>query len=1071
MTHLFKSMRLCTILFAAGLITVSTVPSVEAQQTTAVVDGIVYAANGTPTADVLVEVVHDTSGARATATSNESGMFRVSGLRTGGPYSVTIVGTAVSVHDVYINISSPTAVDLVMEGDSGMLEEVLVSGTRIAGGIRMGAATVIGEDDINDTASIGRDFKNVIRLDPRVSLDPSNQNAISIGGFNSRMNSLTVDGVRQNDEFGLEQSGFPTQRSPVSIDAVQQISVESAPFSVEYGGFQGGTINIVTKSGDNDFHGGAFYFYTDDDWIGDKSEDRDLFIGEFEEEFYGGTFSGPIIKDKLWFFASYEKFEASDTAAIQYGTEGSGREREIEGVTDADVALIRQITQDVYGFDPLPLFENAIPVEDEKILVKLDWQINDDHNATFTYQDVTGNALVNQGNSQSSQRLSLPSNFYERGNDMQAYSFQLFSRWTDAFSTEAKYASKEIENLQRPLGGDDFALFEIKLDDDAEIRLGPDFFRHANFLLTDNTQFKFKADYAWGDHLFTAGYEFDEVDVFNIFAPGSLGDYDFDSVEDYQNQRASAVSLSNISATGDVDDLAGAFKNTIHSFYIQDRWDFSESLVLQAGLRIDTYSSSDKPAFNQNFVDRNGFDNQETMDGRDVIMPRLGFNWTLSDTTTIRGGAGLFSGGVPIGFMSNSFSNVGILNQDGRFRGDDLADVAVDGYNIDPSILAQLNPGDGNVVALDPNFDIPSSWKFNLAWDQEFGFGGSEGYLFTADLILSYVKDAPVWTDLRRQQIGSAADGRPIYGRLDCVTVDPYTSDCRDIPNFDILMTDTGEGHNHSLALSVSKLFDWGRGGMLNSYISYTYQDIESVSDAFSSTPTSLMGREQTFDRNNPQVGQSTFETTNRFVASATWRKDFMKNLTSSVNLFFSTQTGKPYGYTYNAPSRANGDTFGGNEPIDDDDSQLLYVPTGPTDPNVIFAPGFDYAAFDALIESEKCLKKYRGKIAKKNSCNSPSYSRLDMRFTQEIRLPNAAWVGDSNLQFIVDIENLGNLINSDWGRYEQIGFPFTAEAVTLDQDLGPNGELVYNSYRAQNFSVSSLPSLWKVQFGLRYNF
>ena len=1071
MAHLSYILRLCMFFTMAGVISVFAISTVQAQQTTAIVSGVVYEADASVKAGASIEAVHITSGARWTATTSSSGSFRMSGLRPGGPYTISVVGTDVREENVYVNISSPTRIDMVLPAAAGVLEEVIVTGTKIQGGLRMGSSTVIDENQINEVATIGRDFKNVIRLDPRVSLDPANQNAISIGGFNNRLNSLTVDGVRQNDEFGLNQSGFPTQRTPVSMDAIEQISVESAPFSVEFGGFQGGTINMVTKSGDNEFHGGAFYFWTDDGWIGDKSEDRDIDIGEFEEEFYGGTFSGPIIKDRLWFFVSYEKFEASDPAAIQYGPEGSGRAREIPGVTQADADMIRDITMDVYGYDPLPLFENAIPVADEKWLAKIDWQINEDHNMSFTYQDVIGNALVNQGNSTFDSRLSLPSNFYNRGEEMQAFSAQLFSRWTDEFSTEVKFATKDIENLQDPLGGMEFALMEIDLGDDNAIRIGPDYFRHANFLYTDNTQFKIKADYQWGDHLFTAGYEFDEVDTFNIFAPGSLGDYDFASVDDFRNQRADRLSLSNISATGDTYDLGGKFKNAIHSFYIQDRWDFRDDLVIQAGIRVDSYSSNDKPFVNQNFLARNGFDNTETLDGRSVVMPRFGFNWLLSDTKTIRGGVGLFSGGVPIGFMSNSFSNVGILNMDGRFSRDDLEGIEVDGFNIDPSLLDQLEPGDGNVSALDPDFDIPSTWKINLGYDQLFDIGGSEGYQFTADLILAYVQDAPTWVDLRRQVIGTAADGRPIYGAVGCETDDPYTSDCRQIPNWDVLMTNTSKGTNHSLALSLAKIWDWGRGGELGGYVSYTFQDTTAVNDALSSTPTSLMGREQTYDRNNPKVGQSSFETTNRFVGSFTWRKNFLDNLTTSINLFFQHQTGKPYGYTFNAPRTSFGDTFGGNEPIDDDDTQLLYVPTGPDDPNVIFAPGFDMAGFDALLSSESCLNKFRGKIARKNSCNSPSYTKLDMRFTQEIRLPNARWVGDSNLQFIIDFENLGNLINSDWGRYEQISFPFTKQVVTLDEDLGPNGELIFDSFRDENYSVSGSASLWKIQFGLRYNF
>lgn len=1070
MTHFFKIIRLCTFFVAAGILSISVIAPVEAQQTTGSINGVVYEADGSTKADASIEIVHVSSGARWTTSTSESGSYRMGGLRPGGPYTVTLVGTDVRAQNVYVNISSPATVDLSPTG-TGVLEEVIVTGTTVQGGLRMGASTIIDKRQINEIASIGRDFKNVIRLDPRVSVDPANRNAVSIGGFNNRLNSLTVDGVRQNDEFGLNQSGFPTQRTPVSMDAIEQISVESAPFGVEFGGFQGGTINIVTKSGDNDFHGGAFYFWTDESWIGDKSKDQDINIGEFKEEFYGGTFSGPILKDRLWFFVSYENFTASDPDAIEYGPEGSGRAREIPGITQADVDLIRGITQDVYGYDPLPLFENAIPVSDEKWLAKIDWQINDNHNATFTYQDVVGNALVNQGNSTFSQRLSLPSNFYERGEDMQAFSAQLFSRWTDSFSTEVKFATKDIENLQDPLGGTEFALMEIKLDADREIRLGPDFFRHANFLFTENTQFKIKADYVWRDHLFTAGYEFDEVWTFNIFAPGSLGDYDFASIDDYINQRADKLSLSNISATGDVDDLGGEFENTIHSFYLQDRWDIKDNLVIQAGIRVDAYASNDAPVANQNFKARNGFDNSSTLDGRSVVMPRFGFNWQFSDRTTFRGGIGLFSGGVPIGFMSNSFSNVGILNQDGRFNRDDLAGIVVDGYNIDPSILATLEPGDGNVAALDPDFDIPSTWKFNLAWDQLFDIGKFEGFRFTTDLLLAYVQDAPVWVDLRRQVIGTAADGRPIYGAVGCETDDPFTSDCRKIPNWDILMTNTSKGTNHSLALSLTKDWDWRSGGMLNTYISYTYQDIKTVNDALSSTPTSLLGREQTSDRNNPKLGQSSFETTNRFVASITWRKNFLKNLTSSINLFFQSRTGKPYGYTFDAPRTSFGDTFGGNEPIDDDDTQLLYVPSGPNDPNVIYGSGFDMAGFEALLASESCLSKFRGKIATKNSCNSPTYNRLDMRFTQEFRLPNISWLGDSNLQFIIDFENLGNLINNDWGRYEQIGFPFTKQVVTLDGDLGPNGELIFKSFRDENFSVSSATSLWKIQFGLRYNF
>ena len=665
MNHFFPVLRLCAIFAATGFISISAIAPVEAQQTTAELKGVVFTVDGSAKAGASIEILHVNSGARWTTTTNEEGAYRVGGLRPGGPYTVTLTGTDVREQDVYLNISTPSYVYLA-EGP-GALEEITVTGTRTQAGLRMGSSTMIDNQQLNEAASISRDFKNILRVDPRVALDAANQNAISIGGVNNRYNSLTVDGVRQNDEFGLNQSGFPTQRTPVSMEAIEQISIETAPFGVEFGGFQGGTINIVTKSGDNDFHGSAFWNGTDDSYIGDKSEDRDINLGEFKEKFYGGTLSGPIIKDRLWFFVSYEKFEGSDPDATLFCPEGGGCANPIPGVTQADADLIRSIAMDVYGYDPLPLFTSATALEDKKWLAKIDWQISDNHNASFTYQFVEGNDLIDQGNSTFSQRLRLPSNFYNRGEKMKAFSAQLFSRWTDALSTEIKVASKDIDNLQAPLGGMDFAQMEVSIGDGAEIRFGPDFFRHANFLVTENFQLKAKADYAWRDHLFTFGYERDTVDTFNIFAPGSLGDYRFSSIEDFENQRASSLFVANISATGDVSDLAGIFKTSISSYYLQDRWDARDNLVVQAGIRIDDYTNGEAPFLNTNFLARNGFDNTSTLDNRTVVLPRFGFNWQPRERTTIRGGVGLFSGGVPTGFLSNAFSNVGLLNQSGFF--------------------------------------------------------------------------------------------------------------------------------------------------------------------------------------------------------------------------------------------------------------------------------------------------------------------------------------------------------------------------------------------------------------------
>ena len=812
MKYTRKAARFGLFLSVICLITLSMATPALAQQTSAELLGVAQNADGSPITGARVEVVHVPSGARRAANTNESGSFQVSGLRPGGPYTVTVVGSGLSQDDIYLNISAPSVVSL--RDDAISMEEVVVTAARLESGLTMGSSTVLDSEALNAAATVARDFKNVIRQDPRVSIDLSNSNAISIGGINNRLNSLTVDGVRQNDEFGLNQSGYPTQRTPLSMDAIEQISIETAPFDVEFGGFQGGTINIVTRSGDNEFHGSAFYHKTDDGMVGDKSEDRDIDLGEFEEEFLGATLSGPIIKDRLWFFFSYEEFTGSDPDALQFGPAGSGAANEIDEVTMADVNAIRDIAMDVYGYDPLLPFTSATDVKDEKWLLKLDWQIADNHNASFTWQYVDGTDLIDQGNSTGSGRLGLPSNYYERGEEMTAYSLRVFSDWTDSFHTEFKVAYKDVDNLQAPLGGTEFAQMEVDLASGGAIRFGPDVFRHANFLLNENFQIKAKGDYYLGDHTISFGYEYENVEIFNIFAPYSLGSYSFDSIEDFAAQRAASLFMANISATGDVDDLAGEFESAIHSFYIQDRWDILDNLTLQFGVRYDRYASDDAPLRNENFYDRNGFYNDETMDGRDVIMPRFGFNWQPFDNTTIRGGVGLFSGGVPSGYLSNSFSNVGILNQSGFFGSSAMENIKVDGYNIDPSLLASLTPGDGDVAAVDPDFDIPSTWKWNLAWDQYFDIGSSEGYRFTLDLLYTDTKDAPYWTDLRRERIGTAADGRPIYGAVGCAATSPDPiADCRAIPNWDVLMTTDGGGSTVSATASLSKFWEFERGG------------------------------------------------------------------------------------------------------------------------------------------------------------------------------------------------------------------------------------------------------------------
>ena len=563
----------------------------NAQETTSSIVGSVRDATGNPVSGAPVTIRHEPTGRTTTTNTNSAGSYRAGGLRVGGPYTVTLAGASSAsgsmfreqrVDDVFISLGKPFNLDFT--ATSQTVEEVVVTGSLQDFTYRVGAGSTFGDENIEGMANVNRDFKNVIRQDPRVSIDPTNDNAVSIAGMNNRFNSLTVDGVRQNDDFGLNNSGFPTQRAPISIDSIEQITVEVAPFDVSYGGFTGGTINAVTKSGTNEFDGSIAFYNSNESLVGDSSEDDEVDLGNFDEDTIAVTLSGPIIKDRLWFFASYDEFTATDTNALLFGPAGSGRANEIDDVTQSDVDEVIRIANQVYGFDAGTLPDSGTDVTDEKLLVKIDAALGDNHDLSITYQDVTGNALNPQGSSTSAGRLGLPSNWYDKSEELESISAQLFSNWNDSLSTELKIATKEIVTGQNSLRGTDYAQMTIDTAAGGSIRVGPDIFRHANELKNEQLQIKLKADYLWGDHNISFGIEREELDVFNLFVFRSEGEYEFDSIADFENRVASRLQYRN-AFTNDENDGAATFGFNINSIYLQDSIDINDRLSIIYGVR------------------------------------------------------------------------------------------------------------------------------------------------------------------------------------------------------------------------------------------------------------------------------------------------------------------------------------------------------------------------------------------------------------------------------------------------------------------------------------------------------
>ena len=1074
---LFKNLSiLCTAIALSAVLSIGTA---FAQNTASSIRVVVSDSSGNAAGGVAVAIFHVPTGRSQTLTSSSDGVVIARGLAVGGPYEISVVGgsqyAADVVQNVYTELDKTLVVDL---GVRPVIEEIVVSAKAQTAEVAVGVGSAFDRATIDSTPSIGRDFTSTIARDPKILVDNSVARgpAVSFAGQNFRFNSVTIDGVPQNDNFGLNKNASATSRTPISIDAVEAINVNIAPYDVSYGGFVGGNINIVTKSGTNEFEGSAFYYSTDDSFSGDKSDGVDINIADFDEETVGFTFGGPIVKDKLFFFASYEKFETTVPANSQPLSA-------IPGVTQADVDLATQLLNDEYGFDP-GVFAATDTDEDEKRLLKLDWYINDDHRAVFTYQYAKTDVLFDDFPT----LAALNSNRYNINQEMTATSAQLFSNWNDRLSTEVKIGTKEVIRRDVSVDGSTNE-FLIITPDGGTILAGGDRFRHSNELDNDSTIFRVKADYAVGDHVMTAGWERESKKVRNRFLPFSkamivtsiefLGDGDPSTTAD----RIPFDIIYGNSNTGVATDAEADFTLDVDSFYVQDEWTPTDDLTLTFGVRYDTLTNDDPITDNPNFLARRGYDNGENLDGKDLVMPRFGFNWTANDRLTIRGGAGLFGGGAPLIILSNAYAGDGISRTFACSFGcglfTDEAIAATMAALPDPQAafdnLQQFYaPGDqpggdptAGTDAVSPDYDILSTWKYSIGADylaDLSSIGMGDEWLFSADVILSEVNDAYHITEERRTVIDTAPDGRPIY----------------DQPGFgfaaDYVATNTNKGSGTVFTLSAAKSFDT-KHGLFDMTLGYAHQDVDELRSYNRFIPYETHTFDTGTDHNNPVVAPSRYEVENRVTATFGWQKELFGDNVSSVGLIYTARSGRHYSYVFGS----NGlPTFGGygfgdwGSEGDLAGNQLFYVQTDPSDPFISGDAGF-LADLDEFIEGDKCLKGHRGSIVTRNNCETGWINILSVRFMQEIK------VGNSSFDVMLDIENLGNLLNDGWGRVESYTAPSVVAPTNVSIPVagGPYELTPTTSYDpvvgassvVSRPEIAALPSVYRIQLGLRFRF
>ena len=1060
-------LSLVSLIAATGLMLTGTT---LAQDTTSSLRISVSDQGGAPVGNVAVRITHVPTSRSISVTSNDAGVATARGLAVGGPYEVEVADASRYAADVQQNIFLDLdKTELIALSVRPVIEEVIVTAQAITQELVVGVGRNFDRAAIDATPSIGRDFVSTLARDPRLMVDNSVARgpAVSFGGQNFRFNSVTIDGIAQNDNFGLNKNASATSRTPISIDAIEAINVNIAPYDVTYGNFIGGNINIVTKSGTNEFHGTAYYYRTDEGLSGDESDGVPISIGDFEEDTFGFTLGGPIIRDKLFFFANYEKFETTLPANAQPLSA-------IAGVTEQDVIDVIQVLNTEYGFDP-GTFVATDTDEDEKRLLKLDWFINDDHRAVFTYQYAKTDVLFDDFPT----FAALQSNRYNINQEMKAYSGQLISNWTDRLSTEVKIGFKEVERRDRSVDG---SVNEFIIAGGGTILAGGDRFRHDNELDNESDIFRIKADYAIGDHILTAGWERESKKVRNRFLPHSKGLFCFDSIADLQNRiivpfsAASFCSGYGNSNTGVISDSEARFTLDVDNFYIQDEWTPTDDLVLTFGVRYDTLTNDDAITDNPNFLARRGFTNGFNLDGNDLLQPRFGFNWAANERLTIRGGAGLFGGGSPLIILSSSYIGNGITRTfffPLAFM-DPVAVAATLAELPDPTAAfrnlqsALGTDSAAGTDALDPGYEMLSTWKYSIGADylaDLSGIGMGDEWLFSVDVLLSEVDEAYDIFEARRLLIDTAPDDRPIYDNQDGGQGGGF--------NGDFITTNTSRGSAEVYTLSLAKSFDT-RAGMFDLTLGYAHQDVDELRSYNRFIPFETHAFDPGLDMNNPVVAPSRFEVEDRVTATLSWQKELFGDNVSSVGLVYAGRSGRHFTYVFGSNGIC---TFGGSALADcgaEKDlagSQLFYVPTDPLDPFISGDPAF-LADLDEFISTTDCLNDFRGSAVTRNNCRTSYTNVFSVRLMQEIKF------GNMGFDLMLDIENFGNLLNSDWGRVESYTAPSNVAPANVEIPvaggpylLTPTASYIPGVRVVSSPEIATLPSVYRIQFGLRFRF
>ncbi len=1053
---------LLTGLFLFGLTLTS-----WSQITTADIRGTVYEGDAQPLFGANIVAVHTPTGTKYGAVSNMDGRYNLPNLRVGGPYEITVsyVGFKSQVQDgVFLSLGQTTILEFSLISESQALEEVVVvyDQTGTFGSDRTGAETSVGRRELTRLPTISRSASDFIRLDPQAS---SGASGLSFGGRNDQYNNFSLDGAIFNNPFGLDAAtpGGQTNAQPISLDAIDQIQVTTAPYDVTQSGFTGASVNAVTKSGTNEFYGTAYGFFRNDDLTGGKINGDDVFKTGLEQTQYGFSLGGPIVKNKLFFFVNFERDELTElgTAGFVPNT-GTGDINESR-VTLSDFQLVdnllRQVVigQDAQGndifYDPGRFQGFNFDQESTKGIIKLDWNINDNNRLAVIYnfldaskgKPANRDAITFRG--PNTQTLQFENAGYEINNRIKSVQLELNSRLSDEATNKLQVGYTHFDDFRNPFSTPAPSIVILDATGSSNyIIAGHEPFSINNrldqkvFQITDNLNI-FK-----GDHTYTIGFSFEKFQFDNSFNLGAYGAqgvfFPTTTITDFPNFASSgqlqaafnnAINADrsfNANGTGNPGGWALSETNVGQlSFYMQDEWDVTENFKLTYGVRFDKplyFDTAEKIRENiqrkggasgtyipsiQYFDPETGdpvfLDSEVLPNNNFLVSPRVGFNWDVynDNSLQVRGGSGLFTGRFPFVWLGNQTQAVDFFF-----------------YQI-----------------VDPDFQWPQVWRTNVGVDKKF----DNGLILTADV--SYTKDVNAahvqnWGLDAPSATLNGVDNRAVYTNADKAQIFGG-------PTNAYVFTNSDQGRIWNASLKGQKTWNNGLYAML-AYSFLNAKEVNSIDAEI--TGDAFAGNAIVGNANRDVLSFSRYGDTHRFIGVLS--KQFSTGTT--ISTFFEYAKSGRFNYIYGGDINNDGSSI----------NDLIYIPTSSEIGSMTFSGPGQAEAFEAFIQQDDYLSGRRGQYAERYGALAPWRSSWDIKILQDIKITDK-----NKFQLSLDVLNFGNLLNSNWGVVEGPSFDQLL-GVTVDSNNNPT--YTFDTSRTDTFAaITSAVSRWRAQLGVRYIF